>query len=258
MSRSVRWVAAVAVVGLIAACGNSEGGGSGPEPDEGDDAVTGPAGEAERDTFVALDGVPGVTDDEISYAVIGTSSNNPLGTCILDCYVEGIEAYFAFRNSEGGIYGRDLVVGEVLDDELGQNQVRALEVISADDAFGAFQATLLATGWGDLDDAGIPTYTWGIHATEAANRDAHLPEHRRSAAPTAPAARSRYAAEHGGRHQGRRRSATASPRTPRSAPRPTADVDRALRRGHRRRGRLHQRRARPSACPTASAPRSPP
>ena len=34
----------------------------------------------------------------------------------------------------------------------------------------SFKATLLATGWGDLDDAGIPTYTWGIHATEAANR----------------------------------------------------------------------------------------
>ena len=46
-------------------------------------------------------------------------------------------------------------------------------MISADNAFGAFQATLLATGWGDLDSAGVPTYAWGIHATEAANR-AHI------------------------------------------------------------------------------------
>ena len=72
-----------------------------------------------------------MTDDEISYAAIGTGENNPLGTCILDCYLDGIEAYFAFRNSEGGIFGRDLVVGEVLDDGLGQNQAKALEVISS-------------------------------------------------------------------------------------------------------------------------------
>ena len=60
-----------------------------------------------------------MTDDEISYAAVGTQTGNPLGTCILDCYVDGIKAYFAFRNSEGGIFGRDLVLGEVLDDELG-------------------------------------------------------------------------------------------------------------------------------------------
>ena len=41
---------------------------------------------------------------------------------------------------------------------------------SGDDAFGAFQATLVASGWGDLDAAGVPTYAWGIHAAEAANR----------------------------------------------------------------------------------------
>jgi len=172
MSRSVRWVAAVAVVGLIAACGNSEGGGSGPEPDDGDEpAATGPAGEAERDTFVAIEGVPGVTDAAITYAVVGTRSNNPLGTCILDCFVDGIEAYFAFRNDEGGIYGRQLEVGDVLDDALLQNQVRALEVVSSDAAFGSFNATLLASGWGDLDDAGVPTYTWGIHSAEMAGRE---------------------------------------------------------------------------------------
>ena len=45
---------------------------------------------------------PGVTDDEIRFAAFGTNSNNPLGTCVLDCYVHGINAYFAYRNSEGG------------------------------------------------------------------------------------------------------------------------------------------------------------
>lgn len=165
-------MAAVLVAGLLAACSNSEGGGGGSGADEPDVPAPTGGGEAERDTFVSLEGVPGVTDEAITYAVVGTKANNPLGTCILDCYVDGIEAYFAFRNDQGGIYGRRLELGSILDDALVQNQVRALEVISADDAFGVFNATLLATGWGDLDEAGIPTYTWGIHAAEMAGRQA--------------------------------------------------------------------------------------
>ena len=170
MSRSRAVIAGALCLSLaLAACGNSGDDEAGPDTtDGGGEQATG--GEAERDTFVSLSGVPGVTDDEIAFAVVGTENGNPLGTCILDCYQQGIEAYFAFRNAEGGIYGRDLVVGETLDDNLGENQVRALDIIAADDAFGSFQATLLASGWGDLDGAGIPTYTWGIHSTEAANR----------------------------------------------------------------------------------------
>jgi len=167
--------AVVLMLALVAsACSNSsndagttddgEGGGGGDTPTEGD------GGEERRDEKVELSGVPGVSDDEITFAAIGTKTGNPLGTCILDCYVEGIEAYFAYRNSEGGIYGRDLVLGDPLDDELSANQVRALDVISNDNVFGVFEATLLATGWGDLDGAGIPTYAWGIHSTEAAER----------------------------------------------------------------------------------------
>lgn len=38
--------------------------------------------------------------------------------CILDCYQDGIRAYFAFRNSQGGTYGRKLTMNKVLDDEL--------------------------------------------------------------------------------------------------------------------------------------------
>lgn len=160
-------VASVLFALLVAACGNSTDDSGGASDG---DAPTGNGGEESRDEFVELSGVPGVSDDEITFAAIGTKSGNPLGTCILDCYTQGIEAYFAYRNSEGGIYGRDLALGNVIDDELGQNQVKALDVISSNDAFAVFEATLLATGWGDLDAAGIPTYTWGIHSTEAAGR----------------------------------------------------------------------------------------
>ena len=62
-----------------------------------------------------------------------------------------------------------------IDDELAQNQARALDVISANDSFGNFNATLLATGWGDPDQAGIPVYAWGINANEAANRSHIFP-----------------------------------------------------------------------------------
>ena len=142
-----------------------------PPPSDDNASTGGEAASGDRDTFVEISGVPGVTDDEIQYSVIGTKSNNPLGTCILDCYAAGVEAYFAYRNSEGGIYGRDLVVSETLDDELANNQVRALDVISADDTFGNFNATLAPSGWGDLDQAGIPTYVWGIHGNEMAGRE---------------------------------------------------------------------------------------
>jgi hypothetical protein len=118
----------------------------------------------------SISGVPGVTDKAINYAVIGTKANNPLGTCILDCYKSGIDAYFAYRNSQGGIYGRKLGISKVLDDELSQNQVKALEVTSGNDSFGDFQATLLANGWATLDKAGVPTYAWGINFAEANGR----------------------------------------------------------------------------------------
>jgi Periplasmic binding protein len=176
VSRTLRGaIAALLILILVAsACGNS-GDDDDAADDGGSDGPAEPSGEEERDTFVEISGVPGVTDEEISYAAIGTRSGNPLGTCILDCYLEGIEAYFAYRNSEGGIYGRNLVLAEDIDDALGNNQATSLEVASSDDYFGAFQATLAATGWGDLNDAGVPTYTWGIHAAEAANRDHVFP-----------------------------------------------------------------------------------
>jgi hypothetical protein len=174
MARTVRAAAATLIVfALVAAgCGNS-----GSDDDEGATTTTDaggttapPDGGGDRDTFVHLEGVPGVTDDTISYAVIGTRSNNPLGTCILDCYLQGIEAYFAYRNSEGGIYGRDLAVSHDLDDEISKNQARALEVISGNDSFGTFMATLLAAGLPNLDEAGVPTYMWGIHPKDQNGR----------------------------------------------------------------------------------------
>ena len=126
----------------------------------------------QRHEFVPLEGVPGVTDDAISVSVIGIKQNNPLGTCILDCYVTGIQSYFDYINDSGGVYGRELVIEEVLDDELFRNQEHALKVIADNSSVAAFQATFLPSGWGDLNDAGVPTFVWNIHGAEAVNRDA--------------------------------------------------------------------------------------
>jgi hypothetical protein len=161
-------VALLVVAGLVlAGCGNSG------DDDDADEGASG-GGEAESDGgggAEPITDVPGVTDTEIRFAAFGTQANNPLGTCVMDCYVQGIEAYFAFRNSEGGVDGRDLVLTTVLDDELQNNQVRALEILSADDTFAAFSATQLASGWADMASAGVPLYTWSIHPAEMTGQD---------------------------------------------------------------------------------------
>ena len=147
------------------------------EPDPTEPTTTEPVVEEpvdpypQRHEFVALEGVPGVTDDEIRVNVVGTKANNPLGTCILDCFVTGIQSYFDYVNDSGGVYGRQLVIGEILDDELGYNKERALKVIADNDTLASFQATLLALGWGDLSNAGIPTFVWNIDGTQSINRD---------------------------------------------------------------------------------------
>jgi branched-chain amino acid transport system substrate-binding protein len=92
---------------VLGACGNS-----GDDDDEGSDTTAG-------DDAAPLTGVPGVTDDEIRFAALGTITGNPTGACTLACFAHGIEAYFAYRNDEGGLFGRKLVLAETLDDELG-------------------------------------------------------------------------------------------------------------------------------------------
>ena len=156
-----RWLGILLlVVSLVAAaCGGDD-----DDEGKGSDTTKAPGGATTK-----VD-APGVTDTEIRFASFGTNSNNPLGTCVLDCYDDGIKAYFAYRNSEGGVHGRKLVLSKELDDELGKNKDRALEIISANDVFGAFSATQIASGWADIAEAGIPLWTWSIHP-EGQNKD---------------------------------------------------------------------------------------
>jgi ABC-type branched-subunit amino acid transport system substrate-binding protein len=165
--RRHRLVTLVTVASLaLAACGNS-----GDDDDEAQGDTTTTAGDGGSGDAQPISGVPGVTDTEIRFSAFGTQANNPLGTCVLDCYVDGINAYFAFRNSEGGVHGRELTLTTVLDDELSNNQQRALEILSADDTFASFSATQVPSGWADMAEAGVPLYTWSIHPAEATGRE---------------------------------------------------------------------------------------
>lgn len=157
----------IAVLALAAAaCGNSgddnAGGGTSTTSASGGGSTT----TIDTATKAAISGVPGVTDTQIRYAAVGTDKGNPLGTCMLPCFVDGVNAYFAWRNSEGGIYGRKLEVTTTLDDEVANNQPKSLEIVSANDTFGTFSAPLAATGWADLAKAGIPTYTLAINPND--------------------------------------------------------------------------------------------
>ncbi len=57
-------------------------------------------------TFEPVEGVPGVTDEAINFAVLGTGPSNPLGYCLLECFQGGVQAYFDYQNGLGGVNGR--------------------------------------------------------------------------------------------------------------------------------------------------------
>ena len=57
-------------------------------------------------TFEPVTGVPGVTDEAINFAVLGTGPSNPLGYCLLECFQGGVQAYFDYQNGLGGVNGR--------------------------------------------------------------------------------------------------------------------------------------------------------
>jgi hypothetical protein len=160
---------AMAAALILAACGNS--GDKKPAAASSGSASGGSAPSssgADTSQHVSITGVPGVSDTEIKFSSLGTNSNNPLGTCVLDCFDDGIKAYFDFRNTQNnGIWGRKLVLSKEVDDELSNNQPKALEIIAANDTFGTFSATQISSGWADLAAAGIPTYTWSIAFAQA-------------------------------------------------------------------------------------------
>ena len=77
---------------------------------------------------------------------------------------DGIDAYFGFVNSQGGIYGRQLKLTSKRDDMTSNNATEAQALLSQDNVYAAFIATELFTGAPVLAKAGIPTFGWNINA----------------------------------------------------------------------------------------------
>ncbi|CUU58955.1 ABC-type branched-chain amino acid transport system, substrate-binding protein [Parafrankia irregularis] len=144
MRRHLSWISSVVVIAglLVGACSNS---GDKKTPDT----------PVSREANAS----PGVTADEIHFAAIGTKTNNPLGTCLYDCFIQGINAYFDYRNSEGGLDGRKLKLTTTIDDALAKNKEGSLQIINDNDTFATLSVPMLATGWPDLANAGIPVYS---------------------------------------------------------------------------------------------------
>lgn len=172
--RMRRFVALAAVGCLLAACSDSDKKSSGstgttaasPSTSTGSTSTgststgsTTPDPVGGLGTFEKVSGVPGVTDTTINFAILATGPSNPLGYCLLDCYKAGVQAFFDYQNARGGVNGRKLVISRTVDDEVGNTQVKALELIDDSSIFGVMASPLLYSGFSDLGASGIPVYT---------------------------------------------------------------------------------------------------
>ncbi len=106
---------------------------------------------------------PGVTDTEIR--VGGVVSKTNVLNLPLDQAFQGVKAYFAMINAQGGIYGRKLVLAAERDDRMINNTAEIEALISQDKVFAVLPvATLLFTGASLAAEKGTPTFGWNINA----------------------------------------------------------------------------------------------
>lgn len=105
---------------------------------------------------------PGVSSTEIHVGSI-TSITSVLGGQDGELN-DGINAYFGFVNSKGGIYGRKLMLTSKRDDIEVNNANMATALLAQDNVYAAFIATDGFSGAPKLAAAGIPTFGWNINA----------------------------------------------------------------------------------------------
>jgi branched-chain amino acid transport system substrate-binding protein len=145
----------IVLVLIAAACGNSKG-----TTAQGNNNNTGPTGTASGGQVQV--NAPGVSATQIRVGGVA-SVTNPLGGNYGGSF-QGVQAYFNMINSEGGIYGRQLVLAEKLDDQLSQNQSDVQQLITQDNVFAVMPvAVLLFSGATSLVNANMPTFGWTIN-----------------------------------------------------------------------------------------------
>jgi branched-chain amino acid transport system substrate-binding protein len=124
-------------------------------------ALVAPAASA-AEKFPAVD-QPGVTATKIKVGGVATVSNDPTGGSLGSAF-DGVNAYFSYINSTGGIYGRKLVLDSKRDDQVANNRSEVQGLLSQDKVFAALPISVqLFTGANLLAEARIPTYGWDIN-----------------------------------------------------------------------------------------------
>ncbi len=105
---------------------------------------------------------PGVDDSTIRVGGVA-STTNPIGGAYGESF-QGVEAYFEYINSEGGIYGRELELTAQEDDNTGFENRQDVQNLLTQDIFAVVPvATLDFAGAELLVDANMPTFGWNIN-----------------------------------------------------------------------------------------------
>ena len=105
---------------------------------------------------------PGVDDSTIRVGGVASITNPINGP--YDQIAAGVEAYFEWMNSEGGVYGRDLELTGMEDDNTGFENREDVQSLLSQDLFAVLPiATLDFSGADLLVDAGMPSFGWNIN-----------------------------------------------------------------------------------------------
>ncbi len=152
---------------LAAACSNasddsgSDDASSGTAASDGDEALTyAEVLDLPIDENVPVD-APGVDDSTIRVGGVA-SVTNPIGGAYGEAF-QGVEAYFAYMNDQGGIYGRELELTAQEDDNTGFENRQDVQNLLTQDIFAVLPvATLDFSGAELLVDANMPTFGWNI------------------------------------------------------------------------------------------------
>jgi branched-chain amino acid transport system substrate-binding protein len=155
-----RWTATIAAVALttFVACANSSAGTAKPTTTT---STRGSATSIAGANFPPVD-APGVTPNEIRVSGV-TATTNPVGGLYGTAF-DGVQAYFDMVNSQGGIYGRKLVLVARHDDQIANNKREVEAIVDQDNAFAVLPvATVFFTGATLLIQNDVPTFGWGIN-----------------------------------------------------------------------------------------------
>jgi ABC-type branched-subunit amino acid transport system substrate-binding protein len=105
----------------------------------------------------------GVTPTEIRVSGVAALTN-PIGGNYGAAF-DGVQAYFNMVNSQGGVYGRKLVLVKRHDDQMVQNKREVEGIIDQDNAFAVLPVAtnVQFSGAPLLAQNNIPAYGWGIN-----------------------------------------------------------------------------------------------